>query len=161
MQIPPPTPPPKTHPSPRPALAAFCAVAFLAGCATEPESHLVSAPPPPAPNTAIIVAPAVTTTQTTQTTQTTPAGTVVTTQSTPVNTIVVTQLAPPALQAEIVTARPSSDYGWVAGSWTWRNNRYEWLAGRWEKPPYSGARWNASRRESENGAYRFYEGYWN
>jgi len=151
MKIPPPSPATKTSPSLRPALAALCATAaFLAGCATEPESHLVSAPPPPAPNTAVIITPAVTTTQTTQTTQTTPTG-----------TVVITQLAPPAMPAEIVTARPSSDYGWVAGSWTWRNNRYEWLAGRWEKPPYSGARWNASRWESENGAYRFYEGYWN
>ena len=70
-------------------------IVFLAGCATEPESHLVSAPPPPAPNVAVMAAPtAVTTTQTTQTTQTTPTGTVVTTQTVPVNTMIVTQVAP-------------------------------------------------------------------
>lgn len=93
-------------------LFAICgAVALLAGCATEPDSHLVSAPPPPAPNVAVMAAPAaVTTTQTTQTTQTTPTGTVVTTQTVPVNTMIVTQVAPPAMQAEIVLARPSSSH---------------------------------------------------
>lgn len=35
------------------------------------------------------------------------------------------------------------------------------MAGHWEVPPYSSAKWNAPRWESENGAYRYYEGYWN
>ena len=30
--------------------ALCCALCFLGGCASEPESHLVTAPPPPAPN---------------------------------------------------------------------------------------------------------------
>jgi hypothetical protein len=74
--------------------------------------------------------------------------------------VMVTQ-APPALQQEVATARPSSNHQWVPGYWTWRNNRYEWMAGHWEVPPRTNATWVAPRWEMENGAYRFYEGYWN
>ncbi|MCX6933741.1 MAG: YXWGXW repeat-containing protein [Verrucomicrobia bacterium] len=144
----------------RTSLLALCgAVALLAGCATEPPSHVVSAPPPPSPNAPVMAAPPGST-QTTQTTQTTPGGTVVTTQTVPVLTMMVPQ-APPAMQAETVLARPSSDHAWVPGYWTWRNSRYEWMAGHWEVPPFSTAKWNTPRWEPEDGAYRFFEGYWN
>lgn len=125
-------------------ILAVCGLAALAGgCATEPESHVVSAPPPGAPVAA--QAPVV---------YSTPAA-VAGTQS----TIVVTQ-APPAAQQEVVTARPSSDHVWVGGYWTWRNNRYEWVPGNWVRPARVGATWLPPRWESEGGAYRFYEGRW-
>jgi len=85
---------------------------------------------------------------------------VVTTRSQPVSTIVVNQ-APPALQAELILAQPSSSHEWVAGYWTWRNNQYQWMAGHWEMPPHTNAKWTTPRWQTENGAYRFYEGYWN
>jgi len=126
-----------------PVLMVSGLIALLAGCASEPESHVVSSPPPGTP--------------TVTTTTTTPA--VVTAQPNTQSTIVVTQ-APPAAQQEVVPPRPSSDYVWVAGYWTWRNDRYEWVAGHWEIPPRSGASWVPPRWEPENGQYRFYEGYW-
>jgi len=86
--------------------------------------------------------------------------TVYTTQSQPTNTIIVAQ-APPSLQAEVVLARPSPDHVWIAGYWTWRDSRYEWMAGHWELPPHSNSAWVAPRWEPENGSFRFYEGYWN
>ncbi len=92
-------------------------------------------------------------TQTTYTTTTGPANPAV-------NTIIVTQ-APPALQQEVVLARPSADHVWIAGYWTWRDNRYEWMAGHWELPPSSSATWVSPRWEQEGNAYRFYEGHWN
>lgn len=76
------------------------------------------------------------------------------------NTIVVTQ-APPAIQQEVVLARPSSNHVWIPGYWTWRNERYEWMAGHWELPPNASATWVNPRWEREGNAYRFYEGYWN
>lgn len=76
------------------------------------------------------------------------------------NTIIVTQ-SPPALQQEVVLARPSSQHVWVSGYWTWRNDRYEWMAGHWELPPTSGATWVAPRWEQQGNAYKFTEGYWN
>jgi hypothetical protein len=77
-----------------------------------------------------------------------------------VSTVVVTQ-SPPALQPEVVLARPSSQYVWLAGYWTWRDGRYEWMAGHWEIPPGSSSAWVSPRWEQEGNAYRFYEGYWN
>lgn len=123
-------------------LAAAGLAALAGGCASEPESHVVSSPPPGAPVMAQGQAPAVYSSVPGQP-----------------NTIVVTQ-APPAPQTEMVTARPSSDHVWVGGYWTWRNNRYEWIPGHWVIPPRSGATWVPPRWEAEGGAYRFYEGRW-
>jgi len=117
-------------------------LALLAGCASEPESHVVSAPPPPGPQTQVVVQQPVATAQ--------PAGAIVVMQ------------APPALQQELVQAQPTSDHKWVPGYWTWRNERYEWVAGHWALPPTRDAVWVAPRWErTSNGGYRFYEGYWN
>jgi len=77
-----------------------------------------------------------------------------------VNSYIVLQ-APPAPQPEAVLPRPSSSHVWVAGYWTWQNNRYAWMAGHWEVPPYANATWVTPRSEVEGGAIRFYEGYWN
>jgi len=126
------------------SIFAVCGLAFfMGGCATEPESHVVSAPPPGAP--VATQAPVV---------YTTPAP-----AAGSQSTIVVTQ-APPAVQQEVVSARPSSDHVWVGGYWTWRNNRYEWVRGSWVIPPRSGVTWIPPRWEAEGGAYRFYEGRW-
>jgi hypothetical protein len=86
---------------------------------------------------------------------------VTTTAGAPVaNTMIITQ-APPALQQEVVLAQPSPSYVWLPGYWTWRNDRYEWMAGHWELPPGSSTVWTAPRWQQEGNAYRFYEGYWN
>lgn len=120
--------------------AFFAGAVLLAGCESVPESHVVSAPPPAAPGTAVVVQP----------------------QPSPPNQVVVVQQTPPAMQQEVMSPRPSSDHVWIAGYWTWRNNRYEWMAGRWEIPPRSSAVWVAPRWERlDDGTYRFYEGYWN
>ena len=76
------------------------------------------------------------------------------------STTVVTQ-APPALEQEVVLAQPSPQDVWLAGYWTWQNERYEWMAGHWQLPPYSTATWVTPRWEHEGNAYRFYEGHWN
>lgn len=133
----------------------FCgALVFLAGCATDPESHLVSAPPPPAPNTVT------TTTVSTPMVVATPTY-VATSNGMPVtNTVVVTQ-APPAMPQEVVLAQPSPQDVWIPGYWTWRNNQYQWMTGQWVLPPSSSSTWVAPRWEQEGNAYRFYEGSWN
>jgi hypothetical protein len=86
---------------------------------------------------------------------------VATSTATPVvSTVIVTQ-APPALQQEVVLAQPSPHHVWLAGYWTWRDSRYEWMAGHWELPPSSGSVWVAPRWEQQGNAYKFTEGYWN
>lgn len=126
------------------------ALALLGGCASEPESHRLSGPPPPEPTTTVV------------TQQAQPVPVVVTNipSNTGVTTIYVTQ-APPAMQQEVIIARPSTSHVWVPGYWTWRNQRYEWMAGHWGLPPRSNATWVAPRWEREDNSYRFYEGYWN
>jgi hypothetical protein len=138
-------------------LAAGCTVlGLLAGCASEPDSHLVSAPPPSLQQPA--------TTMTTTTT-TSPVAVVapVYAGSVPVapvvSTVVVTQ-GPPALRQEVVLAQPSPQHVWIPGYWTWRDNEYQWMAGHWELPPSSGSVWVAPRWVQEGNAFRFYEGYW-
>jgi hypothetical protein len=122
---------------------------FVAGCASEPESHVVSAPPPPPPGTQVVVA------------QVQPTQVVVASPVQSGNGTVIVMQAPPALQQEVVLAQPTSDHKWVGGYWTWRNARYEWLAGHWELPPSSSSTWVVPRWErTGNGGYRFYEGYW-
>ena len=123
-------------------------LAFVAGCASEPESHIVSAPPPPAPGQVVVA-------------QQQPAQVVVSGATQTQNGVIVVTQAPPVLQAEVVLAQPSSSHKWVPGYWTWRNSRYEWMAGHWEVPPSSSSVWVAPRWEHRtDGSYQFYEGYW-
>jgi hypothetical protein len=140
------------------SLFTICGVlGLLAGCASEPESHLVTAPPPAAPTTTQTVV----VTQPQQVVVAQPQQ-VVTTIAVPSNgTSYVVMQAPPAPQPEAVPARPSSQHVWINGYWTWQNNRYAWMAGHWEVPPSSNAVWVNPRVESDGGAYRFYEGHWN
>ena len=131
---------------------AFCGtLGLLAGCASGPESHVVSAPPPGDPTRSVT------------TTTTTVGGPVYLgspAATAGISTTIVTE-APPALQTEVVLARPSDKDLWVAGYWTWRDQRYEWMAGRWELPPNSRSVWVSPRWEQQGNAYKFYEGYWN
>ena len=140
------------------ALTLCGAIGLLAGCASEPVSHVVSAPPPAAPVTSttvyttpapVVAAPA-------------PAATVTAVPS-PVgaSSIIVTQ-APPQAQQEVPTPRPTRDHVWVAGYWSWSSSTgtYQWVAGHWEIPPRVGAVWIPPRWQPEGGSWRFYEGYW-
>ena len=138
------------------AVTGVILAAVISGCAYEPSSHVVSAPPPAPPaavTTATTTTPVVVTSGATSTPVTSTATTVAP------GTVVVTQ-APPAVQQETVLARPSAQHVWVPGYYTWRDNRYVWIAGRWEIPPRTDAVWVAPRWERESGGYRFYEGYW-
>jgi len=139
-----------------PIIACCGVLGLFAGCATEPESHMLSAPPPPTPANTVMT----TTTTTTPVTVANPAYVTTSTATPVVSTIIVTQ-APPALQQEVVLARPSPQHVWLGGYWTWRDSRYEWMAGHWELPPNSNSVWVAPRWEQQGNAYKFYEGYWN
>lgn len=139
------------------SLGALGVAALLGGCASETDSHLVSAPPPPAPTIpagTVPVSQPVAVTQPAQVVVTQPAN-----GAPAVTSYVVTQ-APPAPQPEAMPPRPSSAHIWIAGYWTWQNARYAWMAGHWEVPPSTSAVWVNPRWEPESGAFRFYEGHW-
>lgn len=149
----------KTNFSHLAAVGALGALGWLAGCASEPESYVVSTPPPPPPT----VAPAATvyTTPAPATTAmvTTPTGTYAVPTPVGASSIVVMQ-APPQAQQEVPTPRPTRDHVWLAGYWSWRTDRYQWMAGHWEVPPRAGSVWVPPRWQPEGTAWRFYEGYW-
>ena len=137
------------------------AIGLLAGCATAPESHVVSAPPPPPPMTqpAPVVYTTIPAQPATTTVVSTPSGTYAVPSPATASSVVVMQ-APPQAQQEIPTVRPSGSHAWVPGYWTWRNNRYEWVPGHWEIPPRSGGVWIPPRWQPEGRSFRFFEGYW-
>jgi hypothetical protein len=53
------------------------------------------------------------------------------------------------LPVRLLHGVPSSPGRLLAGYWTWRNNRYEWVAGHWEVPPRTGAVWILPRWQPE------------
>ena len=137
------------------------AIGLLAGCTTQPESHVVSAPPPSEPVRSVATTTTITTPNTIPDVVVGNSGNgLVATVPAAISTTVVST-APPALQAEVVLAQPSPKYVWLAGYWSWRNDRYEWMAGHWQLPPNSDAVWVAPRWEQQGNAYKFTEGYWN
>jgi hypothetical protein len=143
-------------------LALLGALGLLAGCASEPASHLVTAPPPLPPTMAPAPQTIVVTQQPQQVLVAQPQQQVVATLAAPagVNSYVVMQ-APPAAPPEAVPTRPTTQHKWIPGYWTWQNNQYAWMAGHWEVPPYTAAVWVNPRWAPEGNAYRFYEGHWN
>jgi YXWGXW repeat-containing protein len=133
----------------RAALLVCSATALiLSGCSSEPESHVVSAPPPPTAPAQVVVQNNPNADSGSGSPSMNQAGQVIVTQ------------APPAMQQEPVLEQPSPRHVWIPGYWTYRDNRYVWIAGRWELPPTTGAVWIAPRWEREGNGYRYYEGYW-
>jgi hypothetical protein len=143
------------------ALITCSALGLLAGCATQPESHVVTAPPPPAPVRSLPITTTITSSDPMPLMFFSNATNVLVSTATPaVGTTVVTATAP-ATQTKVVLAQPSPKYVWLAGYWSWRNDRYEWMAGHWQLPPNSNAVWVTPRWEQQGNAYKFTEGYWN
>jgi hypothetical protein len=146
-----------------PIFACCGAIVLLAGCATEPESHVVSAPPPPVPNRQVVT----TTTTTTPAAVTVPTvidgnpATVTVATTTPVLSTTIVTEAPPPVQSDVALARPGPKDVWLAGYWTWRDARYQWMTAHWELPPSSGSVWVPPRCEQQGNAFKFTEGYWN
>jgi hypothetical protein len=63
---------------------------------------------------------------------------------------------PPARVIRVQPRSPGADYVWVDGYWYPVGRRYQWHAGYWTRPAYSGARWVAPRHDGQ----MFYEGHW-
>lgn len=55
---------------------------------------------------------------------------------------------------------PGPGYMWVDGYWAPHGRKYRWVSGRWERPPYEGARWTPARYEHEQRGWQLREGHW-
>jgi len=82
------------------------------------------------------------------------------TLSTAVGAEVFVRVGPPRAVVEHRGPRPGRDYVWVNGYHSWDGNRHNWVAGRWDRPPHRGARWEAHRWVRRNGGWVFVEGRW-
>jgi hypothetical protein len=118
----------------------------LSGCARRP--IVVQAPPAtviqnPAPTAIVQTAPA-------PTRALEPTG----------RDVIVIKEAPPPPREEAPPPPPSTSYTWIPGYWTARDGHQEWVPGRYEMPPRSGATWVAPRWERRADGYVFVDGYW-
>jgi hypothetical protein len=71
-------------------------------------------------------------------------------------------IPPPALRAEVAIERPGPDFVWIGGFWGWRPalHNYEWVPGRWERPPRRGAIWVAPNWEHRRRGWYHVPGHW-
>jgi hypothetical protein len=69
---------------------------------------------------------------------------------------------PPPLQSEVVLEAPGPNFIWVPGYWDWdvRVRHYAWKAGRYERPPRRGARWEPPRHEVRGNRHYYHPGHW-
>ena len=66
---------------------------------------------------------------------------------------------PPRARYERRGPLPGPGYAWVGGYWTPQGNRYQWVPGRWDRPPYAGARWSRPRYEHRREGWQLREGH--
>ena len=67
---------------------------------------------------------------------------------------------PPAVRYEQRGIAPGAGYAWIDGYWGYSGGRYNWVAGRWDRPPRGRSRWEAGRWETRHGRYHYREGRW-
>lgn len=73
---------------------------------------------------------------------------------------IVVRVGPPRPVHEVRVVRPGPDYVWVSGYHRYEGNRYEWVPGRWERPPHAHARWEAHHWVKRNGGWVLIDGRW-
>jgi len=87
--------------------------------------------------------------------ETTSDGSVTTTKTTMIKE------APPALREETRPASPGADYAWIPGHWDYRDGKYVWTSGRWERPISQGMTWIPGRWiHTADGGYTYISGHW-
>ena len=67
---------------------------------------------------------------------------------------------PPPVAFGAVGVAPGPGFVWIDGYHGWRGGRYEWVQGRWVRPPRPGARWVRPEWRPEGRGWRFHEGNW-
>ena len=67
---------------------------------------------------------------------------------------------PPPLRYEVRPAMPGPGYAWVDGYWGHDGRQYQWVAGRWDRPPYEGAVWSHPHYDHYKQGWQMHEGHW-
>jgi hypothetical protein len=67
---------------------------------------------------------------------------------------------PPPIRYEVRPPVPGEGFQWIDGYWGISNNRYVWVTGRWERPPYAGAYWSHPHYDHYQQGWQMHEGHW-
>jgi hypothetical protein len=69
---------------------------------------------------------------------------------------------PPPRPVEVIPPVPHEhpNWAWHAGYHRWDGHGYVWVPGRFEEPPYRGARWVDGHWAHRGGGYVWIEGHW-
>lgn len=67
---------------------------------------------------------------------------------------------PPPIRYEVPPPIPGDGFVWVDGYWGVVGNRYRWVPGRWDRPPYPGAYWSHPHYDHYDRGWRMHEGHW-
>jgi hypothetical protein len=68
--------------------------------------------------------------------------------------------APPPLQREVRTQRPSRQHVWIPGAWDWQSNDWAWVGGRWDQPASRRAYWVKARYVRQGRAWVYEPAHW-
>ena len=55
---------------------------------------------------------------------------------------------------------PGPEFQWIDGYWGVQGNRYVWVPGRWDRPPYQGAYWTHPHYDHYQDGWHMHEGHW-
>ena len=67
---------------------------------------------------------------------------------------------PPPPRYGVVGVAPGPGYVWTEGFWDRRGGSWNWVSGRWMRPPRPHARWVPGYWSPDGHGYRFRQGYW-
>jgi hypothetical protein len=67
---------------------------------------------------------------------------------------------PPPVRVGVVGVALGPGYVWVDGYQRWNGTGYVWVAGRWVRPPRTGAVWVQPRYVHGRSTWVFHKGYW-
>lgn len=67
---------------------------------------------------------------------------------------------PPPIRFEERGSAPGPGYAWVDGYWAPNGRHYQWVSGRWDRPPYEGAYWNHPHYDHQRQGWQLHEGHW-
>jgi len=70
------------------------------------------------------------------------------------------RIGPPPVVVERPGQPPEHGFVWIGGYHRWAGERYEWVPGRWERPPHPHDRWVAHRWVHRHGEWVLIEGHW-
>jgi hypothetical protein len=67
---------------------------------------------------------------------------------------------PPQERYERRSERPDRDSVWIKGYWDRRDDKWDWIAGRWERPRDRNTHWVKARYQRDHSAWRYEPAHW-